>query len=58
MSTTPSTDGVVHFRVRAELLDQLREIAAREDRSLSGEVRKAIAEHVERASTGTEDETP
>jgi hypothetical protein len=57
MSTTSTTDAVVHFRVKSEQLDQMRNIAASEHRSLSGEVRQALAEHIER-SGHDEDEAP
>jgi hypothetical protein len=39
---------VVTARVDPEMLEQLRRIAAREERSIGGELRLAVAEHVAR----------
>ena len=50
MSATTNTKRlVVTARIAPGLLEQLREIAAREDRSVGAEVRRAVAQHVERA---------
>jgi hypothetical protein len=47
MSTTPTAPhGVVHLRLDTRQLDAMRELARREDRSLSGQFRRAISEHL------------
>jgi CopG-like RHH_1 or ribbon-helix-helix domain, RHH_5 len=38
---------VVHAVVPAELLEQFKRVAVAEDRSLSAQLRKAIAEHID-----------
>jgi predicted transcriptional regulator len=39
------------FQAPRELVDQVRQLAAERDRSVSAEIRRAIAEHVEREQT-------
>lgn len=53
MSTSTNTKPrtVVHAVVPPALLDQLRQVAKREDRTLSAELRRAVAAHV-KAETG------
>ena len=53
MSThTNTTPVIVHARVPAALLNQLRVIAEREDRSLSAEVRRGLTLHVKHLERG------
>lgn len=44
---------VVTARIAPALLAQLREIAAREDRSIGAEVRRAVSQHVEREQSAS-----
>jgi hypothetical protein len=41
-------DGKLEVRAPRSLIAEVRRIAARNDRSAAGEVRRALAEHVER----------
>ena len=55
MSTSTNTKprAVVHAVVPAPLLEQLRAVAKREDRTLSAELRRAVAAHVKSAQAGS-----
>lgn len=46
MSTTKTLGVLLAVRVPSDLAAELRLLAQREDRSVSGEVRRALAEHV------------
>jgi predicted transcriptional regulator len=50
MGIPTNTPRVVSAKIPPALLEALREIAAAEDRSLSGELRRAVSEHVARKS--------
>ena len=41
----PQKSTVIGVRLEAELVDRLRVVAAQEDRSLSGSVRKIVKDH-------------
>jgi hypothetical protein len=48
MATTTVETAIVSAQVTAEQRDELRRLAARADRTLSAEVRRAVNEHLER----------
>lgn len=57
MTTTHTQQhALVHLRFETKQLDALRELARREDRSVTAEVRRAVARHLEQADEGAKED--
>ena len=46
---TQAVPAIVHARVRADALERLKSLAARNERSVGAELRLALREHLDRA---------